>query len=205
GVQERIAPGGVVEIPLEEAEIERVVEVLRAAAPEAVAIALLWSFENPEHERRLAEAVKRALPDVYLSVSYELDPTIQEYERTSFETALVLEGEPQQVLETEFEGHALRLPMLDIRSIGAGGGSIAWIDEGGALRVGPQSAGAYPGPACYGRGGTAPTVSDANVILGYLAELAGGTLTLDPAAAERALVSTVGQPPGLSVVEAASG
>ena len=63
---------------------------------------------------------------------------------TSFETALVLDGEPQQMMETEVEGHALRMPMLDIRSIGAGGGSVAWIDEGGALRVGPQSSGAEP-------------------------------------------------------------
>ncbi len=112
---------------------------------------------------------------------------------TSFETALVLEGEPQQMLETEIEGHALRLPMLDIRSIGAGGGSIAWVDAGGALRVGPQSAGANPGPACYGKGGTEPTVSDANVVLGYLDELAGGVLTLDRQAAEEAL-TRVGRP-----------
>ena len=84
--------------------------------------------------------------------------------------------------------------MLDIRSIGAGGGSIAWLDEGGALRVGPQSAGSEPGPVCYAKGGTLPTVSDANAVLGYLQDLTGGSMSLDVEAAERALVDTDRRP-----------
>jgi len=85
-------------------------------------------------------------------------------------------------------GYALRFPGFDLVEIGAGGGSIAWIDAGGALRVGPKSAGAAPGPVCYGRGGTQPTVTDANVILGYMSPvaLAGGTVPVDAAAAIRA-------------------
>ena len=71
---------------------------------------------------------------------------------TSFDVALIVGGQPRQNMETEVEGYAVRIPMLDIRSIGAGGGSIAWLDEGGALRVGPQSAGSEPGPVCYGEG-----------------------------------------------------
>ncbi len=83
GVEERIAPGGEVERPLTEPEISRVIAELRASEPEAIAVALLWSFENPEHERRLAEAIAAALPGVYVSVSHLVDPSIQEYERTS--------------------------------------------------------------------------------------------------------------------------
>ncbi len=291
GVAERVVPGGAVERALSEAEVERVLDALRAAAPEAVAISLLWAFDNPEHEQRLAQAIRRAMPDAYVAVSHEVDPAILEYERTSttvinayigplirrylgrfqreaaarglpeptimqsnggmvsvegalarpaallesgpaagfsavthlarqqnhadvlaidmggtsFETALLLDGEPQQVLETELEGLALRLPMLDIRSIGAGGGSVAWIDSAGALRVGPQSAGATPGPACYGRGGDEATVSDANAALGYLRLLAGGAISVDLDAATRALQRRIAEPLGFTVVGAASG
>ncbi|KAA0271782.1 MAG: hydantoinase/oxoprolinase family protein, partial [Acidobacteria bacterium] len=89
----------------------------------------------------------------------------------------------------EFAGRPIQLPMVDVHTVGAGGGSIAWRDRGGALRVGPRSAGADPGPACYGAGGTEPTVTDANLLLGYLdpeGGLAGG-VALDPAAAARAI------------------
>ena len=81
------------------------------------------------------------------------------------------------------------MPAIDLAEVGAGGGSIAWVDEGGALRVGPRSAGADPGPACYGLGGSQPTVTDADLVLGYLdpAAFAGGSLPLDPARAEAAI------------------
>jgi N-methylhydantoinase A len=81
----------------------------------------------------------------------------------------------------------VRLPSVDLQTVGAGGGSVAWVDEGGALRVGPESAGAEPGPACYGKGGTRPTVTDANLLLGRLPDRLAGGLTLDRGAAERAL------------------
>jgi N-methylhydantoinase A len=97
--------------------------------------------------------------------------------------------------------------MFGIHTIGAGGGSIARVDAGGTLRVGPESAGAVPGPACYGRGGTEPTVTDANLVLGYLNPTAsfGGTVTLDPNAARQAIEARVAEPMGLSVEAAAHG
>jgi N-methylhydantoinase A len=104
-------------------------------------------------------------------------------------------------------GHVVRVPILDIAEVGAGGGSIAWIAPGGILKVGPQSAGASPGPVCYGRGGSDPTVTDANVALGYLNpdHLAGGTLRLDADAARRSLHDRIARPLGLDLVEAAYG
>ena len=89
---------------------------------------------------------------------------------TSTDVATVVGGQPRTTTESVIAGVPIRLPMVDIHTVSAGGGSIAWVDEGGALRVGPRSAGADPGPAGYGRGGTEPTVTDANLVLGYLAE-----------------------------------
>jgi N-methylhydantoinase A len=104
-------------------------------------------------------------------------------------------------------GHALRVPSLDIVEVGAGGGSIAWIDEGGALRVGPHSAGADPGPVCYGRGGQEPTVTDANVVLGYInpEAIAGATLRIDRQAAWQAIEQKIAKPLQLEVLRAAYG
>ena len=104
-------------------------------------------------------------------------------------------------------GHPIRVPVIDLAEVSAGGGSIAWIDPGGALRVGPASAGAEPGPACYGRGGDRPTVTDANVVLGRLSRthLLGGRLPIDAAAAEAAVRAHVADPLGLGVMEAAAG
>ena len=104
-------------------------------------------------------------------------------------------------------GHPIRLPVIDLAEVSAGGGSIAWIDPGGALRVGPESAGAEPGPACYGRDGDRPTVTDANVVLGYLSRthLLGGRLPIHAAAAEAAVRSHVADPLGSGVMEAAAG
>jgi N-methylhydantoinase A len=109
--------------------------------------------------------------------------------------------------EGEINRYRIALPMLDIVTIGAGGGSIGWIDEGGLLRMGPDSAGADPGPACYGRGGTLPTCTDADLVLGYLdAEFfAGGRIKLDRAAAVNAIEEHVARPLGMSVDEAAAG
>ncbi|HZO62374.1 MAG TPA: hydantoinase/oxoprolinase family protein [Gaiellaceae bacterium] len=108
---------------------------------------------------------------------------------TSTDVAAVLGGEAQVTAESVVAGVPIRFPMVDVHTIGAGGGSIAWLDDGGALRVGPRSAGARPGPACYGLGGGAPTVTDANLVLGHLADGAvlGGEVTLDRALAEQAL------------------
>jgi N-methylhydantoinase A len=106
---------------------------------------------------------------------------------TSTDVCLVAGGRAQRTDARDVAGLPLRLPMLDIHTVGAGGGSIAWRDAGGALRVGPRSAGAEPGPACYGRGGSEPTVTDANLVLGRLPGTLPGDLALDREAAARAL------------------
>jgi len=124
---------------------------------------------------------------------------------TSFEASLMENGKGLVTDEYEIEWERpLITPMLDIRSIGAGGGSIVWIDDGGSLRVGPQSAGADPGPACYGRGGTTPTVTDANLVLGRIDPTLGGKFDLDLDAAVTAITS-VAEPLGMSLHDCAEG
>ena len=125
---------------------------------------------------------------------------------TSFEASVSF-GAPAMVNDGEIARHKIALPMLDIHTIGAGGGSIGWLDEGGLLRMGPQSAGADPGPACYGRGGRLPTTTDANLVLGYLdpAFFAGGRMTLDVEAARRAIDEHIARPMGLTIEQAAAG
>ncbi|MGI8591667.1 MAG: hydantoinase/oxoprolinase family protein [Nakamurella sp.] len=124
---------------------------------------------------------------------------------TSFDVSLVVDGEADIAAQTELEGHPLLAPSVVMHTIGAGGGSVAHL-VAGALRVGPRSAGAVPGPACYGRGGTEATVTDANVLLGRLPEIArlGGSVALDQDAARRA-VESVGTPLGLDVERTALG
>ena len=125
---------------------------------------------------------------------------------TSSDVSVVSGGRARESGGREVAGRALALPMVDVHTVGAGGGSIAWRDAGGALRVGPQSAGAVPGPACYGRGGTEPTVTDANLLLGHLdpAVPLAGDVRLDRAAAERA-VAALADELGLGVRETAEG
>jgi N-methylhydantoinase A len=127
---------------------------------------------------------------------------------TSFDVSLITEGELGLSMSGSVdESTPLGIPMLDIRTIGAGGGSIAWIDPGGVVKVGPASAGADPGPACYGRGGQLPTVTDANVLLGRIGTrtILGGQMEIDPALARSAIEREVAEPLGISAVEAASG
>lgn len=125
---------------------------------------------------------------------------------TSFEASVAVDS-PMVKNDGEIARHKIALPMLDIHTIGAGGGSIAWIDEGGLLRMGPQSAGADPGPACYGKGGRLPTTTDANLVLGYLDPdfFAGGRMKLDFAAARRAIEEHIAKPMNLTIEEAAAG
>ena len=107
---------------------------------------------------------------------------------TSTDVCLVQDGRPSLASESEIDGLPIRTPVLDIVSVGAGGGSIAWVDDGGMLRVGPQSAGADPGPACYGKGGTEPAITDAHIVIGTIRPGAflGGRMSLDGEAARRA-------------------
>ncbi|MDE0045926.1 MAG: hydantoinase/oxoprolinase family protein [bacterium] len=126
---------------------------------------------------------------------------------TSADFSVIAGGEPRMVTERRIGGVPLRLPTLDIETISAGGGSIAHVDIGGALRVGPQSAGAEPGPACYAQGGTDATVTDAAVVLGILhpEEFLGGEVLLDAGLADEAVTENVARPLGLSLAEAALG
>ncbi len=285
--------GDVIE-ELSESDVQEAVTLLKRERVEAVAICFMNSFANPSHEKRASEIVMEHLPEVYLSPSYELIPSIRFYDRlsstvlngyvgpklnsyltqlerslkeigfcgvlrimqsnggvmsietarqkpaltllsgpaagpgaglryvqvhgkescmtvdmggTSFDAALIQEGVPAVVTDGEINRHRIALPMLDIVTIGAGGGSIGWLDEGGLLQMGPQSAGADPGPVCYGKGGVEPTCTDANLVLGYLSAeyFAGGQMRLDYEAAHRAIEERVAKPLKLSVEEAAFG
>jgi N-methylhydantoinase A len=126
---------------------------------------------------------------------------------TSSDVSLVRDGDIERTTDATVGGRPIGVPMVDLTTVGAGGGSIAWVDAGGALRVGPESAGADPGPACYGRGGSRPTVTDANVVLGYIggSSALGGELELDEDAAHEALANLATEADLDSAQEAARG
>lgn len=289
GVHERLDWQGNVLEPLEDTSLEESVRTAVSLQPDAVAICFLFSYADPSHEERCAEAVAVALGSEFpVSVSHRIAPRYGEYERTSTTVlnayvmpvmqryleslqrrlddagvknvhvmhsngglvgvaaaaerpvGTVLSGPaagvvgaqvlaaaaghehiitfdmggtstdvavvPGRVLESEegeIESFPLMVPMLAIETVGAGGGSIARVDAGGGLHVGPQSAGANPGPAAYGRG-TLPTVTDANLVLGRLSTsgLLGGAMPLHPDRS-RAALGTIAAPLGLSIEEAA--
>jgi N-methylhydantoinase A len=290
-VRERMGPDGEIE-PLDGESLEVTVRAVRDAEVEAVAVCLLFAFLHPEHEQRVGEALRDALPDAHVSMSSEVLREFREYERfattacdaylgprlaaylghlatqteeagmpkplvmqssggvvgiddaargaaavvmsgpaggvvgaahvaessghsdvltfdmggTSTDVATVSGGRVATTTESEVAGVPIKLPMVDIHTVSAGGGSIAWVDEGGALRVGPRSAGARPGPAAYDLGGEDPTVTDANLALGYLAEGAelGGEVVLRAEKA-RAALERIGQRLGLDASDAATG
>src|SRR3954447_26981403 len=292
-VRERMRADGRIEIPLDLASLDAAIAVLQQEQVEAVAVCYLHAWRDPRHEHATAEALNRALPDAYVSLSCEVLPQIKEFERvsttvvnayvgpvlsrylarletrlgeagyrgptliiqshggvapiaeagrlaagavlsgpaggvagsvyaarligtpdlipfdmggTSTDISLVVEGAAALVMNRKIGGHRIALNSLDIASIGAGGGSIARVDAGGILHVGPESAGAMPGPACYRQGGTNATVTDANFVLGYLDpdNFLGGDRRLDLAAAERA-VDAIASALGINRIAAASG
>jgi len=291
-VKERIGAGGVVIEPLDEASVEAAAAQCRKLGVEAVAVCLLHSFANPEHERKVADILKAKLPGVAVTASSDVLPVVREYERSlaTVFNAVVMPGVSTYVSRLEKrlddekvnaplllmqsnggvaggatirrapaltalsgpaagvvgardvaaacgikdvitvdiggtsadiclikdgrialtqQGHVgewpLPLPMVDMVTIGAGGGSIAKV-EAGTLTVGPQSAGAEPGPAAYGRGGQRATVTDAHVILGHLpAKLLGGRMALDVEAATSVVDREVASPLGLERADAARG
>lgn len=304
-VDERVGARGEVVTPLDIKSVMAVVEKLRAEKVEAVAVCLLHSYANPEHERQIGAIIARELPDCFLSLSVDILPQMREYERTSttainayvgppvksYLSSLMtqlamggLKGElrvmqssggiisanavvdrPAQIVECgpaagvigaaklgitygnlisfdmggttakasiiesgrmlnsdEYEvgggisassplvkggGYALKLPVIDIAEVGAGGGSIVRLDKAMSIKVGPQSAGAMPGPACYGAGGEDPTVTDANVVLGFLNRdaLCGGTVPIDAKRAEQSVNDRIAGPLGRPLMEAAYG
>jgi len=270
---ERITPDGI-ERALDDDGVARVVDDVRKLAPDVVAIALLHSYADDHHERRLGAALRDALPGVDIVLSSDVFPEIREYERTattvaegylrpgvarylgrlssraeslgvpapgvmtsgggmrsvqeaarsaaalalsgpaggvvgaaaavcaagfadaltvdiggtSADVGLILGGDALVEPGGRVAGVPIALPRVLVETVSAGGGSIGWIDDGGALRVGPASAGAVPGPAAFGRGGTQPTVTDAHVVLGHITAVAlSGGVTLNLAAAERAV------------------
>lgn len=126
---------------------------------------------------------------------------------TSFDVCLIQNGTGESTLRTRILGHTLAVPTLEVYSVGAGGGSVAWLDGGMRLKVGPRSSGSVPGPVCYGRGGVEPTVTDADAVLGRLNPkgLVGGDLPLDVDSANRAIRERISDPLGMSVEEAALG
>jgi len=297
-VAERMLYDGSVERPLDEANARGVAQAVKAEGVGSVAVLFLHSYANVDHERRMVELLREALPDAFITASHEVSREQREYERTSTVAAnayvgplvstylerlerrleadgftgsllimqssgglcdvatvreqciqmlesgpaggvvatkavtgalglgeaicfdmggttakaCVLQGGAAALSSDYFiggynEGLAIRIPVLDIKEIGTGGGSIASVDEAGGLHVGPQSAGASPGPACYGSGGTLPTVTDAHLLLGHLAadRFLGGRMRLDAAAAARAVEEYVAAPLGLDVALAAGG
>ena len=293
-VTERVLHTGEVIEPVSDADVAGIVRRLEEEQVEAVAVCLLHSYAHPAHERQVGEAIRKALPDITLSISSEVAPEFKEYERmstasinafvapvmerylrslqasieaqgidsdlhimqsnggtmsadaavekpvhtilsgpaagvigsvglaaqagelntisvdmggTSFDISLCYQGEVRRTQDSEIDRLPIKVPMVDIHTLGAGGGSIAWIDPGGALRVGPHSAGAAPGPACYGQGGAEPTVTDANLLLGRLSQDAflGGLMKLDIGLARDAVRDRIAEPLGLGLQEAAEG
>ncbi len=292
-VVERVVNDGSVLVPLDEEQARSALRALLDQDVEAIAVALMWSFRNPAHERRIRELVHEIRPDMYVSLSSDIAPRIGEYERTvatvinsyvgprssrylrqleadlaergltvpafimqsnggvvpvasaaetpvktigsgpvgglagtaalaarlghrnviatdmggtSFEVGLLIDGAPLLASEQVIEQYTYRLPQLDVRSIACGGGSIAQVDHiSRGLRVGPESAGSNPGPACYGLG-TLPTVTDADVVLGLIDpdQFLGGKMKLDRAAAEAA-VGRLADALGAGLEETAAG
>lgn len=295
GIPERVDSDGNVVVPLDEESTRDTIQQLIDEGVEAIAISLIWSFNHPEHELRVKEIIQEEAPEIYVSCSHNVSPTLGEYERTvatcinsmvgpevssyidstitelieeygytqpllmsqanggntaaslaaetpvtligsgpvggisgalklideldepniiatdmggtSFEFGLINDGDPLVENNPVIQKYRYRLPKLDIKSIGAGGGSIAWIEESSdSLRVGPESAGADPGPACYNRGGKEPTVTDANLLLGYIDPdvTFGGDFQPRVDLAEEA-IETLADQLGLSVLETAKG
>ncbi len=275
-VRERVGPAGEVIQPLDEGSVTAAVAAVRESGAKSCAVGFLFSYLNGEHERRVGEALRAALPGMWVSLSSEVQPEFREYERfsttvlnaylqpllanymttlqrelsaiapaariginqssgglmsveraksfpirtalsgpaagamgaahvaamagrtdaitldmggTSADVALIRGLKTKLSFARDVAGFPVRLPMVDINTVGAGGGSVAWFDRDGLLKVGPLSAGAAPGPACYGRGGEEATVTDANLVLGRLSTrgLLGGAMPLDAEAARRAV------------------
>ena len=165
--------------------------------------------ERPIHSVRSGPAMAPVAGRHYAEIEQHSESVlVVDTGGTTFDVSLVRAGDITITQETwlgeRFTGHMLGIPAVDARSVGAGGGSIAWLDDAGLLRVGPQSAGADPGPACYGQGGTSPTVTDAAVVLGYIDPeyFLGGKMSLDTNAAAAA-IDSIAKPLGITIEQAA--
>src|SRR5438034_803001 len=203
-VNERLYASGELLQPLDDQSVMAAIDVLKSAGVESVAVCLLHSYANPIHEKRLGELLSQHFPEAYVSLSHEILREFREYERTS---TTVLNSYVGPIVSRYLVSLEKMLGVVDLVEVGNGGGSIAWIDPAGGLKIGPQSAGASPGPACYGQGGTEPTVTDANLIVGRIDPeyFLGSGIRLQREKAAQAITEKIGQPLGLSLEEAALG
>src|SRR5439155_1593094 len=192
-VAERVLADGTVRTPLDDDDVRGVAARLREAGVESVAVCLLHAHLYPAHEQRLGEILREELRGIPVSLSSEILREQQEYERTAT-TVVNAYVRPLMARYVDELREGLGNARLTLMQ-SSGGGSIAWLDEAGALNVGPRSAGAAPGPACYGLGGEVPTVTDANVALGYIPEgpIADGGIEISRDRAEASL-ARIGAP-----------
>src|SRR2546425_54914 len=209
GLDERLDADGAEVKPVDVDEVRALCRTIRESGAEAVAVCLLFSYVSTEHEERVKRILEEELGGLPVSVSHEVAPIWREYERSSTTIADAylrpLFGRYVTSLDASLREAGMTRERTLIKSIGAGGGSIAWVDAGGFLRVGPRSAGAQPGPICYGRGGTEPTVTDANLLLGRLDPeyFLNGRMRLDPSSVTEAM-EALGEPLGLGALELAA-
>src|ERR671937_104349 len=201
GVSERVDCFGEIVVALNEREAEAAIQELLAQGVEAIAICFLWSFRNPAHENRVKATM-------FLGGAMgEKNVITTDMGGPSFDVSIIHEGKPAYSFISNTDQYEYFLPKVDLQAIGAGGGSLVRVQpETRTMTVGPDSAGAFPGPVCYSRGGKVPTVTDAQLVLGYLdpENFAGGRMTLDRKAATEA-IAALGSQIGMSAIESAAG
>src|SRR5438094_218969 len=208
GVSERVDCFGEIVVSLNETEAEAAIRSLLAEGVQAIAICFLWSFRNPAHEQRVKRLVENISKDIFVTCSVDIAPKWGEYERV---TATALNAYLGPVMSGYLQKLDFSLKDLGYRvglqAIGAGGGSLVrFKPETRTMTVGPDSAGAFPGPVCYGRGGSVPTVTDAELVLGYLDpdNFAGGKMKLDFSSAAKA-IQDLGRKINMDAMECAAG
>ena len=234
-VDERTMADGTILRKVNRDEVLRVLSQLKEKGVESLAVCFLFSFLNPENERIVEQCIKETWPEVYCSVSSTIQTPVQtalsgpsagvmgavyvakaagfldiityDMGGTSTDVSLVKDGIAEYTTKRKVCGLPSGVPMIDVHAVGAGGGSIAHIDNAGALKVGPESAGANPGPVAYNLGNEQPVVTDANLVLGRINPhyVLGGRLKIDAQLSRAAIKKQIADPMGLSVEAAAQG
>src|SRR5918995_1263244 len=217
-VPERVDFRGNALKPIDVEVARQAISRLKKKGVQSVAVCFLFSFLNPDHELKIKELFAEEFPEARLSLSYEVLPQIREFYRmsttiifdmggTSCDVALIHQGNPVITTQGKINLRPIALPMLDIHTVSAGGGTIARLDAVGGLQVGPDSAGADPGPVCYDRGGDNITITDANMVIGVLDpdHFLGGRMKLNKAKAQRLFEERIAKPLTMDLMEAAHG